>query len=327
VLGRNVLYYGYQVGTALVLFLAANTSYNGFPPLAAILARDRFLPRQLAFRGDRLAYSNAIMLLAAAAAILLAIFGGEVTRLIPLYAFGVFVSFTLSQSGMVRYWMRDKETGWKEGLVISALGAVATGLVAVIILGTKFTHGAWLSVLMMMVLMGMFTLIRRHYDWFRAKIAVDPKSLPAGVFPAASMEHGGPRDHVIVPVDGINKISCGATKMAREISSMVTAVHVAESREEAERFAEEWERAVPDVPLVILESPYRQFTAPMLRYLELLDQQEEQRITVILPTFVARHWWERFLHNRDVLRLRPFLKDRPGLRLVDFPYRLYEDEH
>ena len=325
VLGRNVLYYGYQVATALVLFLAANTSYNGFPPLAAILARDRFLPRQFSFRGDRLAYSNGIMLLAAAAAVLLAAFGGEVTRLIPLYAFGVFVSFTLSQSGMVRHWLRVKEPGWKTGLAISALGAAATAVVAVIILGTKFTHGAWLSVLMMVLLMGMFALIRRHYDWFQAKIAVDPTSLPAGVPPAASVEHGAPRDHVIVPVDGVNKISCGAIAMAREISSMVSAVHVAENRDEAERFAKEWERTVPDVPLLVIESPYRAFVAPMLAYLERLDEQEDQRITVILPTFVPRHWWERILHNRDVLRLRPFLKGRPGLRVVDFPYQLYED--
>ena len=190
----------------------------------------------------------------------------------------------------------------------------------------EHAQGLWDDVLMMVLLMAMFALIRRHYDWFQAKIALDPTALPAGVPPAVSVEHSGPRDHVIVPVDGVNKISCGAIAMAREISGMVTAVHVSENREEAERFAQEWERAVPDVPLVILESPYRAFTAPMLRYLELLDQQEDLRITVILPTFVPRHWWERVLHNRDVLRLRPFLKDRPGLRVVDFPYRLYDDD-
>jgi hypothetical protein len=178
---------------------------------------------------------------------------------------------------------------------------------------------------MMITLMGMFSLIRRHYDWFQAKIAVDPASLPARVPPATSVERGAPRDHVIVPVDGINKISYGAIAMAREISPMVTAVHVSEDREEAERFAQEWERAVPDVPLLIIESPYRAFVAPMLAYLERLDEQEDQRITVILPTFVAKHWWERILHNRDVVRLRPFLKGRPGLLVVDFPYKLYED--
>jgi len=323
VLGRNVLYYGYQVGTALVLFLAANTSYNGFPPLGAILARDRFLPRQFSFRGDRLAYSNGILLLAAAAAVILAVFGGEVTRLIPLYALGVFVSFTLSQSGMVRHWLRLKEPGWRAGLAISALGAVATAVVAVIILGTKFTHGAWLSVLMMIALMIMFALIRRHYDWFQRKIAVDESDLPVGVPAAVPVD--SPREHVVVPVDGVNKIALGAIGMAREISNRVTAVHLTDNQQEAEEFAKRWERAVPDVQLLIIESPYRAFVAPMLRYLERLDETEEQRITVILPTFVARHWWERILHNRDVLRLRPFLKNRAGVRVVDFPYRLYED--
>jgi amino acid transporter len=324
VLGENVLYYGYQVATALVLFLAANTSYNGFPPLGAILARDRFLPRQFSFRGDRLAYSNGIIILAVSACVLLAIFGGEVSRLIPLYALGVFVSFTLSQSGMVRHFFRLRDDNWKISLAISAVGATATGVVAVIIGLTKFVDGAWLSVLMMVVLMALLATIRRHYDWFARKIAVEESALPAGVPGATSVE--APREHVIVPVDGINKIALGAIGMAREISPMVTAVHLTDDREQAEAFREQWEHAVPDVPLLIIESPYRQFVAPMLTYLERLDEMEEQRVTVILPTFVARHWWERILHNRDVLRLRPFLKERRGVRVVDFPYRLYEDE-
>jgi len=324
VLGENVLYYGYQVGTALVLFLAANTSYNGFPPLGAILARDRFLPRQFSFRGDRLAYSNGIILLAVAACVLLTAFGGEVNRLIPLYALGVFVSFTLSQSGMVRHFLRLKEPSWKVSIVISALGALATGVVAVIIGLTKFVDGAWLSALMMLILMGIFAAIRRHYDWFQRKIAVDESALPVGIPTAVPVERGGPRDHVIVPVDGVNKIALGAIGMAREISSMVTAVHLTDDEQQAEEFSRQWERAIPDVPLLIIESPYRAFAAPMLAYLERLDELEtERRITVILPTFVPRHWWERILHNRDVLRLRPFLKNRPGLRVVDFPYRLY----
>jgi amino acid transporter len=325
VLGRNVLYYGYQVGTALVLFLAANTSYNGFPPLGAILARDRFLPRQFSFRGDRLAYSNGILLLAASAAVLLAVFGGEVTRLIPLYALGVFVSFTLSQTGMVRHWMRLRETGWKISLAVSGVGAAATAIVAVIILTTKFTHGAWISVLMMIALIAMFAAIRRHYDWFQQKIAVDENQIPATAPTAMPRDQAAAREHVIVPVDGLNKISVGAIAMAREISRNITAVHITDDQKSAEEFAQRWERAFPDVPLLIIESPYRAFVGPILRYLERLDEQEEQRITVILPTFVPRHWWERILHNRDVLRLRPFLKGRPGLRVVDFPYRLYED--
>ncbi|HET9476268.1 MAG TPA: APC family permease [Dehalococcoidia bacterium] len=333
--GTNVFYYAYQVGTALVLFLAANTSFNGFPPLGAILARDRFLPRQFAFRGDRLAYSNGIMILAVAAAVLLAAFGGEVTRLIPLYALGVFVSFTLSQAGMVKHTWRLKEVGWKGAALISGVGAAATAIVAVVIGISKFASGAWISVLMMLVLMLMFALIRRHYDWFAQCIAVDEDAPPVGVPTAVPIVRAGdrdqaeympPRDHVIVPVDGINKISLGAIGAARELSRMVTAVHLTDNRESAEEFRERWQRAVPDVPLQIIESPYRQFVAPMIEYLHLLAETEPQRVVVVLPSFVARHWWERLLHNRDVLRLRPFLSEDHHVRLIDFPYKLTEDD-
>jgi amino acid transporter len=332
-IGENVFYYSYQVGTALVLFLAANTSFNGFPPLGAILARDRFLPRQFSFRGDRLAYSNGIMILAAAAAILLAAFGGQVTRLIPLYALGVFVSFTLSQTGMVRHWLKTREGGWQSSLAINAVGAVATAVVAGVIGITKFAGGAWISVLIMLAFMLMFVLIRRHYDWFEKRTHVDEDALPAGVPQAHTLVKGEdeegyipPRDIVIVPVDGVNKISMGAIAMAREISRTVNAVHVTDDRERAEEFRERWGRAVPDVPLHIIESPYRSFVAPMLSYLEFLDKQEHRRITLILPGFVVDHWWERILHNRDVLRLRPFLKERPGIRVLDFPYRLKDEK-
>ncbi len=322
VLGENVLYYAYQAATALILFLAANTSFADFPRLSAILAGDRFMPRQFAFKGDRLAFSNGIMVLAGSAIVLLAVFGGEVNRLIPLYALGVFVSFTLSQTGMVRRFLRLREEGWKTSIIISGVGAVATGVVACIIAGTKFIDGAWISVLMMATLMLVFALIRRHYDWFAGKTAVDESELPVGVPTAVSTE--APREHVIVPVDGVNKIALGAIGMAREISSMVTAVHLTDDKEQAAEFRDRWEKAVPDVPLLLIESPYRQFVAPMLSYLERLDEQQDQRITVILPTFAPRHWWEHVLHNRDVLRLRPFLKGREGLRVVDFPYSLYD---
>ena len=324
VLGKNILYYAYQVGTAGVLFLAANTAYADFPRLSAILAKDRFAPRQLSFRGDRLAFSNGIMLLGAAAAILLVAFQAEVTRLIPLYILGVFISMTLSQSGMVRHWLRLREHGWRASLALNGIGAVATAVVVVIVGATKFTEGVWISVIAMACLFVVFTLIRRHYDWFQHRTAVDEDSLPASVPPAATGDP--PRDHVIVPVDGLNEIALGAISMAREISPLVTAVHLTDDREQAEELRQRWERAVPDVPLLVIESPYRAFVAPMLAYLERLDEQEHLRITVILPTFVARHWWERILHNRDVLRLRPFLKNRPGLRVVDFPYQLYEDK-
>jgi amino acid transporter len=331
VLGENPLYFAYQAATALILFLAANTSFYDFPLLSAILARDKYMPRQFAFRGDRLAFSNGIMVLAGLAVVLLVVYDAKTTKLIPLYAVGVFVSFTLSQSGMVRHWLKLKEPGWRASLIMNGVGAAATGVVAVIITATKFTHGAWISILMMATLMIMFILIRRHYDWFAGRIHVSEEELPLGVPTAVPLVPAGerdeaeylpPRDHVIVPVDGINKIAIGAIGMAREISRMVTAVHVTDKREEAEEFRERWHRAVPDIPLQIIESPYRQFVAPMLEYLHLLSSTEPQRIIVVLPSFVPRHWWERILHNREVLRLRPVLSRDPHFRLVDFPYRL-----
>lgn len=325
IFGKNVLYYGLQAGTALVLFLAANTAFADFPRLSAILAADRFMPRQFSFRGDRLAFSNGIMLLAGAATILLVVFRAEVTNLIPLYAVGVFVSFTLSQSGMVRHWHRLREPGWRTSLAINAVGACATAIVAVIIAATKFTHGAWISILMMLLLMLLFTLIHRHYEWFHEKIGVDEDTLPVGVPAAVPLEEGGPRDHVIVPVDGINKIALGAIGVARELSSMVTAVHLTDDKGKAEEFRQRWSRAVPDVPLMIIESPYRAFVAPMLGYIEHLERTGGgRRVTIVLPSFKTSHWWERLLHNRDVLRLRPFLKDRPGLKLVDFEYAIHD---
>lgn len=331
VLGENPLYFAYQATTALILFLAANTSFYDFPLLSAILARDKYMPRQFAFRGDRLAFSNGIMVLAGLAVVLLVVYDAQTTKLIPLYAVGVFVSFTLSQSGMVRHWLNLKEPGWRASLIMNGVGAIATGVVAVIITATKFTHGAWISILMMAVLMIMFMLIRRHYDWFTGRIRVSDDELPAGIPMAVPIVRTGerdeaeylpPRDHVIVPVDGIHKISLGAIGMARELSSIVTAVHLTDKREEAEEFRERWRLGVPDIPLQIIESPYRQFVAPMLEYLHLLANTQPQRIIVILPSFVARHWWERILHNRDVLRLRPFLSRDPAIRLVDFPYRI-----
>jgi amino acid transporter len=334
VLGENPLYFAYQAATALILFLAANTSFYDFPLLSAILARDKYMPRQFAFRGDRLAFSNGIMVLAGLAVVLLVAYGAKTTKLIPLYAVGVFVSFTLSQSGMVRHWLNLKGPGWRSSLIMNGVGAIATGVVALIITATKFTHGAWISILMMAVLMIIFMLIRRHYDWFADRIHVNEEDLPRGVPTAVPIvracgldqpEYLPPRDHVIVPVDGINRISLGAIGMARELSGMVTAVHLTDKRDEAEEFRERWRRDVPDIPLQIIESPFRQFVAPMLEYLHLLSSTEPQRIIVVLPSFVPRHWWERLLHNRDVLRLRPFLREDPDIRLVDFPYRLSDE--
>ncbi len=323
VLGKNVLYFAYQAATALVLFLAANTSFYDFPLISAILARDKYMPRQFSFRGDRLAYTNGIIVLAGMATLLLVVCGAETTRLIPLYAVGVFVSFTLSQSGMVRHWLKLREPGWRASLVMNGFGAAATGVVAVIIGATKFTHGAWISILMMAVLVVLFAQIRRHYRWFEERIEPDERELGLGVPAAVPVQPGGPRDHVLVPVDGINKISLGAVGIARAVSSLVTAVHLTDDRARAEEFRQRWNEAVPDVPLLLIESPYRAFVAPMIAFVDSLERSEpDRRISVVLPSFAARHWWERLLHNRDILRLRPHLRKRPQVRVIDFQYRL-----
>jgi amino acid transporter len=321
VLGQNPMYYAYQVGTALVLFLAANTSYSAFPPLGANLARDRFLPRQFSFRGDRLAYSNGIIILSIAAMALLVAFQADVNKLIPLYALGVFISFTLSQVGMVIHSRREKGAGWQTALLVSALGAIATAVVAVIIGISKFTTGAYISILMMLAMMAVFALIRRHYDWYAEAVAITEAEL-AGRAPIASpAEPSARRDHAVIPVDEINRVTVGAIELARAVTPDITAVHLTDSAEDAEEFRLRWSRLIPDVPLLIIESPYRAFAAPMLAYIEGLVQIEgDRRITVILPAFKAHHWYERVLHNQAIRRLKPFLDDYPNVNVVEFDY-------
>jgi hypothetical protein len=320
VLGQNVLYYAYQVATAGVLFLAANTAYADFPRLSAILANDRFAPRQMALRGDRLAFSNGIMLLGLAAMVLLIAFQAQVTRLIPLYVLGVFISMTLSQSGMVRHWLRLREHGWRISLVLNGIGAVATGIVVAIVGMTKFTQGAWISVLAMLGLLAVFVVIRRHYDWFENRIKPQD-GIAAAEPPAVTAPAGRPREHAVVPVDGVSRVTLKAIALARAISPQVTAVHVAEDRELAERFRIEWDEAVPGVPLIVVESPYRAFVAPMLAFLERArSSAPDQKLVLVLPEFVTRHWWERILHNRDVQRLSRFVREMGGIRVVESPF-------
>ena len=327
VLGENVLYYAYQAATALVLFMGANTSFAGFPWLSAIMAKDKYMPRQFAFKGDRLAFSYGIFLLAAAASVLLVAFGGVVTRLIPLYAVGVFVSFTLSQSGMVRRWWRLRDKGWRTSMVINGVGASMTAAVVVIIVTTKFTHGAWISILLMLTLILAFALVRRHYAWFEETVRVEKDDLRPRTPEAAPTLRRAARQHVVMPVGDIDKIALAAVDFARELSGRVTAVHLADDREEAEEYRARWEKMLPDIPLLIVESPYRAFVAPMLAYVESLERAEpDVHITVVLPHFVPRHWWERLLHDQDALGLKPHLRKRPRVGVVDFPYRLEEGE-
>jgi amino acid transporter len=318
IFGENPVFYLIQAATAMILVLAANTSYADFPRLASILARDKFLPHQFTYRGDRLAFSHGIVVLGIASAALLVIFEADVARLIPLYAFGVFVSFTLSQGGMVVHWFRLREPGWKQSIVINGVGAVATGVVAIIVGTTKFVDGAWISMALMGVLALLLTQIRAHYSGVRDQLDVSNGEILSPIHD----ERGSGRP-VILPVDELNQAVLRTVEYARTISDSVTAVHITDSFDEGETVRQAWEAAVPDVPMVVVESPYRSFLTPMLTYIDAVDQLDPgSYITVILPEFVPAHFWEGLLHNQSAQRLKRALLHRPNTVLIDVPYQL-----
>jgi hypothetical protein len=307
----------------MVLFLAANTAFADFPRLSAILAGDGYMPRQFTFKGDRLAFTNGILALAGGACLLLVAFNASVTRLIPLYAVGVFVAFTLSQSGMVGRWWRLREPGWRTSMLFNGVGAAATAVVAAIFLVTKFTHGAWISTLLMATLVMLFLLVHRHYRRFQERVRVSEEEvarLPAP--PSAPLEPGAQRRHVVIPVHDLDRVTLAAVQVAREWGGRITAVHVTDQREAAEEFRQRWERLLPDVPLLIVESPYRAFLAPMLACIDYLSRSADGQLVVLLPSLRVRHWWERLLHNQTILGLKRYLQGRRDLRVLTVPVEL-----
>jgi amino acid transporter len=308
------LYYILQAATFLILVLAANTSFADFPRLSSIMARDNFMPHQFMFRGDRLAFTNGILLLSLLAAVLLIVFDADTDRLIPLYAVGVFLSFTLSQSGMVRHWLRLKGKNWRRSLVVNGTGAVATGVVAIIIASTKFLHGAWVVVVLIPCLVGLFYSIFLHYERVSAE-----QEVPALPQPLPEQTLG----KVVVPIASINRAVIRTLSYARAISSDVTAVHVTDDLAATENLRKQWEEWGISVPLLILETPYRSFLGPFLTYIDALDERAPgSLVTVVLPEFVPAHWWENLLHNQAALRLKLALLSRPNTVVTDVPYHL-----
>ncbi len=321
VFGKNVFFYTVQISTMMILLLAANTSFAGLPALASVMARDRFVPRQFAFRGDRLGFSLGIMVLAVASAGLLVIFGAETHRLIPLYAVGVFTGFTLSQIGMVLHWRHDPSPTARISLVVNGIGAVATAVVTVIIAGTKFIDGAWLTIVAIIALTLLFSRINVHYQSVAAKLEVKPPAEPLRP-PPVTRERGRARA-VLMPVDEVNRAVLHTLDFARSLSDNVTAVHITDELEEGEALREQWERTVPDTPIVIIESPYRSFLAPMLTYIDAIDRVDPGAyITVVLPEFVPAHFWEGWLHNQSADRLKRALRSRPNTVVILVPYHL-----
>lgn len=312
IFGRTWVYYMIQAATAVILVLAANTSFAGFPMLASMLAADGFLPRQMAHRGDRLVFSNGIILLAAISSLLLVLFGGSTHALIPLYAVGVFTAFTFSQVGMVRHWWTERGRRWTLKTAINGVGAVATILVVFVIGVTKFAHGAWMVIVLIPLIVLVLRHIRDHYNQVAAKLSLEGARRPRiGKNP------------VVVLVAGLHKGVVEALEYARSISPNVTALTVDLDSTQTTKLRLKWAEWAPDVPLVVLDSPYRSIIRPLLDYIDRMERQGEGRyLTVVIPEFVPSHWWEHFLHNQTALLIKAALLFRPGKVSVSVPYHL-----
>ncbi|MEA2545595.1 MAG: hypothetical protein QOI09_868 [Chloroflexota bacterium] len=313
VFGLGPLYYILQLATTGLLILAANTSFADFPRLSSILARDGFMPSRFAFRGERLAFSAGIVVLALVAIVVLVAFGGLVTALIPLYAIGVFTSVTLSQVGMVRHWLREREAGWRRSAVINGVGAVATAIVTLIFAIAKFALGAWLIIVIIPILVGVMLFIHRQYERRRLEVHVRPEAIIG-----LSLR----RQHVIIPVPEVTRDVVQAVKFGRSMSDDVTAVHVTDDVDRGEEIRGRFERQVPGVPFVIVESPYRQLVRPLIRFLEdTAGRNQDDILVVLLPEYIARHWWEKYLYNENARRIREALLGRKNILIADVPYR------
>ena len=318
----------FQIATLGILTLSAETSYSDFPRLASLLARDQFLPSLFGFRGDRLAFSVGIVFLSAIAIMLLIIFGGSTNALINLFAVGVFMSFTLSQAGMVLHWwhLRGEHSGWQRSMVINGLGALTTAIVALVISFSKFLEGAWIVIVLIPILVMMFLAIHRHYQRVERERVADIPIHPRDI-----------HHRFIVPIAELDRASIQSLAYARSLSSHVTAVHIAVNADEINQMQaawDKWQQQVPeeeDIQLLIIESPYRSLIRPMLAYMDTIRERHPgDTLTLVLPEFLVAHWWEYILHNQTAFRLKAALLFRPGIVVTDVPQHLRnrpEKEH
>ena len=310
--GDGFFYYLIQASTTLILVLAANTSFAGFPRLASLLSRDRYAPRQLRSVGDRLVFSNGIVILAILAAALIAVFQADTHALIPLYAVGVFISFTLSQAGMVRHWIADHGSGWRWRLLINGTGALVTGLVTVVIAATKFTHGAWIVVALIPILIGFFLAVNHHYRDVARQLSLE------GCEPPPPLKHT-----VIVLVGDLHRGVLPALQYAKSISADPYAVYIEQDPEKTGLLQEKWKRWGQGMPLIVLPSPYRSLLIPFLRFLRRLQHKDEHHlITVVLPEFIPAKWWQHLFHNQTALLIKGALLFWRGVIVTDIPFHL-----
>jgi len=313
VFGDNVVFWFLQLTTAGILTLAANTAYADFPRLSSIIARDGYLPRQLANRGDRLVFSNGVLVLAGVAMLLIFAFGGKTNALIPLYAVGVFLSFTLSQWGMVKHHQKEREPNWQRGVAINGVGAFATAIVTIIISVTKFTKGAWIPIVVIPVIVVVFKSIKSHYASVASSLRVPTEYRPR------RMNHT-----VVVLVGSVHRGVLEALAYAKSLHpDRLLAVTVVSDQEEQDKIERSWSALDIDVALEIVHSPYRELTAPIMRFVDELDARYENSvITVVLPEFVVGSWWGQLLHNQSALLLKARLLFRKGTVVTSVPYHL-----
>jgi len=309
---RGIPYYAVQAGTMAILVLAANTAYADFPRLASILARDRFLPRQLMNQGDRLAFSNGIVGLSIFAAVLLILFKGDTHALIPLYMIGVFVSFTLSQAGMVVRWRRLGGKGWMTSAAINLVGAIVTGIVLLVVAITKAHEGAWIILLLIPVNVMIFRATRRHYDQVQSQLSLN------GWTP-----HDPRRNIVLVPISGVHRAVVQALDYARTLSSDVRAVYVGLDPDATDQMRATWTKWGHGVELVVLDSPYRSLMEPLLEYMESISRSDPPTyVTVVLPEFVPARWWHHLFHNQSALLIKGALLFKPNTVVTSVPFHL-----
>ncbi|HEY8692495.1 MAG TPA: APC family permease [Chloroflexota bacterium] len=310
--GGTPLFYLVQVAASVILLLAANTSFNGFPRLAAIMAEDGYFPRQFSHRGLRLAYSNGINAIGLLAIVLVVVFRGSTHALIPLFAVGVFLCFTLSQAGMVRHWWRTRDERWHIKLLVNGGGALVTAVVTVIVLASKFLEGAWIVVLLVPTLVLLFQAVHRHYAEARRELELAPCPRPLAC--------GHP---ILIPVSGMDRAVAEAVQYACAMSDVVRAVHIAVDEDKAALFREQWAAWAPFLALQIAPSPYREIVAPLVEVVEALRQEHpDGLITVLLPEVITRRFWEEPLHNQLGLAIELALRGRPGVVVSSIRVRL-----
>jgi len=312
IFGTGLVYYLVQAATTLILVLAANTAYADFPRLASIVSRDRFLPRQFMNQGDRLAFSNGIMVLSAFAALLIVAFKGDTHALLPLYMIGVFVSFTLSQTGMVIHWRKKRTPGWKTSAFINGFGAIVTGIVLVIVAITKTLEGAWIVLLLIPIIIAIFKATRRHYDHVASQLTL------RGYTPQRRVHNT-----VLMPIGGLQRAVVEALRYAETLSDDVRAVYVDVDQVATEHMKRDWEIWGGSAKLIVLESPFRSVMEPLLEYIEQVENERtDDYVTVILPEFVPARWWQHLLHNQRALLIKGALLFRPNTVVTSVPFHL-----